>query len=252
MNVKHLVLGSLSLSLMLACEGDKDPRTREVFCRDWAAAACSEDTVSACQAASAEECRHSQEDFCRDLVPEKGFSDAYGDTCIDAVSAAYEDADLKGDELGTVLKLAQPCDKLNAGPKERGESCSMNSDCDAPAGYVCVMKSDQEKGSCEIPEETGAGRDCSAAQKTCPSGFYCNGENCVEAKDVGEKCTIQAECGDTGYCDKDKCAARATVGSACNADYECAAGICYEFEGKKTCTDRIRLARAEPLCEDLR
>jgi hypothetical protein len=240
------------LCLAAACKDDKEPRTREEFCRDWAAAAWSEETVSACQAESAEECRHAQEGFCRDLVPEKGFSDAFGDVCIDAVSAAYEDADLEDDELGTVLKLAEPCDKLIAGPKARGESCSSNSDCDAPAGYVCVKKSDDEKGSCEIPEPAEAGRDCSAAQKTCPSGFYCDGKNCVESKDVGDECTIQEECGETGYCHSGKCAARVAVNAKCTEDYECSSGICYEFEGDKTCTDRIRLARAEPICEDLR
>jgi len=28
-------------------------------------------------------------------------------------------------------------------------------------------------------------------------------------------------------------------------------GICYEFEGEETCTNRIVLSRAEPLCDDL-
>jgi hypothetical protein len=32
---------------------------------------------------------------------------------------------------------------------------------------------------------------------------------------------------------------------------QCSAGICYEFEGELTCTDRIVLSRAEPLCDDL-
>jgi hypothetical protein len=114
------------------------------------------------------------------------------------------------------------------------------------------MKSDDEKGRCEIPEPTEAGRDCSATQKTCPSGFYCNGDNCVESKDVGGKCMIQEECGDDAYCDEGKCAARGGVNASCSADYECESGICYELDGEKSCTDRIRLARAEPICEDLK
>lgn len=238
--------------LLSACTGDKEPRTREQFCRDWAAAACSEETVSACQASNAEECRQSQEDFCRDLVPKEGFSDVYGDECIDAVSAAYEDADLRAAEIATVLRLGAPCDKLIVGVKERGESCAADGDCDAPGGYVCVMKSDKKTGTCEIPQEVGAGRDCSAAQKSCPSGFYCNGEYCVESRDVGAKCTIQGECGETGYCDAGKCAERVEVDGDCSADHECASGICHEFIGEKTCTDRIRLAKAEPVCAELK
>ncbi|HKP62248.1 MAG TPA: EB domain-containing protein [Polyangiales bacterium] len=250
MKLKYLVL--VSMLAVLACEEDKEPRTHEQFCRDWAAAACTEETVSACQASSPEECRQSQEDFCRDLVPSKGFSDQFGDVCIDAVGAAYEDADLEDEEIATVLRLGEPCDKLIAGEKERGESCDSNTDCDAPAGYVCVMKSDKATGTCEIPQEVEAGRDCSAAQKTCPSGFFCNGDNCVESRDVGDACKIQEECGDTAYCDKGKCAARVGVNGTCREDYECESGICYEYDGKKSCTDRIRLARAEPICEDLR
>ncbi|HKU44989.1 MAG TPA: hypothetical protein VJR89_42810 [Polyangiales bacterium] len=252
MNAKLLCLGSMCL-IAVGCKGDDDePRTREQFCQDWATAACSDETVSACQASDASDCRQRQEDFCRDLVPSKGFSDEKGDACIDAVEAAYEDGDLKGDELATVLRLGPPCDMLIAGDKDRGESCDEDAECDTPAGYACVRKSDSEKGSCEIPEPVEAGRDCSAPQKTCPVGFFCNGDNCVEARDVGDACTIPEECGEAGFCDGGKCANRIKVNDACESDAECDSGICYAYDGEKTCTDRIRLARSEPVCEDLK
>jgi hypothetical protein len=249
MIARCLILG---LVLLAACKKQEPPRTREQFCRDWAAAACSEEVISVCQASSAEACHSSQEAFCRKLVP-SDFSDANGTVCIDAVRNAYKDADLKDAELATVLKLADPCDALIVGPKGQGDTCTKQSDCDASAGLQCVRKSTSSDGVCEVPEEVGGGRSCKAAQKTCSAGFYCDGNNCIEAKSSGQDCMIQEECGLSGFCGDDgKCADRLAVGDPCNSDGQCKTGICYEFQGNQTCTNRIRLARAEPLCDDLR
>ncbi|MEY4577761.1 MAG: hypothetical protein RL701_2464 [Pseudomonadota bacterium] len=209
------------LVLVIACADDEKPaaRTSEEFCQAWASAACSTEVISVCQAASAEECRQSQEDFCRTLVPAKTFSDAKGDACLAAVKAAYQDADLASEELATVLTLAEPCDTIIAGPKQRGDSCSDRSECDASAGYECVKKAD-----------TGA----------------------IEAKEVGDDCKIQEECDATGFCNEGKCAERFEVSEPCGFDEQCSNGICYAFEGTKTCTDRIRLSRAEPICATFR
>jgi hypothetical protein len=240
--------------VLVACgEDDEEPRSQEEFCQDWAKAACSEEVVSVCQSEGADECRQSQEDFCRKLVPEDTFSDAKGQACIDAVADAYEDGDLKGEELAVVLKLAAPCDRIIQGPKEAGDSCTKRSECDASAGYECVKKADKETGSCQLPEVVAAGKDCEAAQKTCGVGNYCNGENCVEANDVGDDCTIPEECGEEGFCNDDgKCAERFAVNESCSSDAECATGICYEFDGEKSCTDRVVLSRSEPICGDFR
>jgi hypothetical protein len=240
------------LLLCIAC-GDDEPeaRTHEEFCRDWAAAACTSEVVDVCQAEGPEECRQTQEDFCRDLVPED-FSDHEGDACIDAVSAAYEDGELRGDELATVLKLGPPCDRLIVGPKSEGQSCSERTDCDLSTGFECVRKAGLEDGTCQLAELIEAGRDCEAVQATCETGFYCDGENCVEAKDAGDVCMIQEECGEEGYCSAEgECVARGGTGTPCTADLQCSEGICYEFEGEQTCTDRIVLSRAEPLCDEL-
>jgi hypothetical protein len=237
--------------LLVACGKDEPKdRTRSEFCRSWAEAACSEETISACQSADAEACTSSQEDACIERVP-ADFSDAKGDACIAAVKAAYADADLKGDELATVLRLAGPCANIVRGPKSVGQSCTSNSDCDASSGFTCV-NSLQRESTCQKAEIVQAGRDCSAPQKTCEEGFFCDGDNCIEAKDANDDCSIHEQCG-TGFCNDDgKCEARRKVSESCTADIECGDGVCYSFENKKSCTDRIILARSEPLCEELR
>jgi hypothetical protein len=142
---------------------------------------------------------------------------------------------------------------LIKGSKDEGEDCDANEDCDGPAGFECVRHADAETGTCQVPEVTGAGKDCSSKRKICGAGFYCNGDNCIEAKDAGDGCTIQEECGEAAFCTTGgKCETRHKVGTECTSDIECDDGICYEYEGKKTCTNRIRLARSEPLCEDLK
>lgn len=252
MNLRRLGLGLL-LVLAFSCGDDeKEPRTREEFCKDWAEAACSEETVSACQAEDAESCRAAQASWCADRIPED-FSDEMGQVCIDAVKAAYRDGDLQGGELATVLSLGGACDKLIKGDKDEGEDCDETSDCDAAGGFVCVRHSDEERGTCQIPQVVDAGRDCSSKQKLCEAGFYCNGDNCIEAKDAGDDCSIQEECGEDGFCSSEgQCETKLKTSEICTRDYECEEGICYEYEGEKTCTDRIRLGRSEPLCDDLK
>jgi hypothetical protein len=240
------------LALVACGEDEAEPRTREQFCQDWAKAACNDEVVSVCQAEGPDECRQSQEDACRKLVTDD-FSDAKGQACIDAVGDAYEDANLRDEELATVLRLAAPCDQLLKGTKGTGDSCTKRSDCDAPSGFDCVKKADKATGTCQIPEITGAGRKCDADQKTCEPGFYCDGDNCVEAGDVGDDCTIPEQCGETSYCnDLGECAERAATGESCSSDTECTTGICYEFDGDQECTDRIVVSRSEPICDDLR
>ena len=239
------------LSLAACKEDEPEPRSREVFCRDWAIAACSEEVVSVCQAADAESCRQSQEDFCRTIAPES-FAGDRSDMCIEAVAAAYADGDLSGSELLTVRLLAEPCHQLSRGTRGEGQSCMERNDCNSAAGFDCVKKSDRMSGTCEIPEMSGPGEDCEADQQICTTGFFCNGENCIAARDEGDPCMHHEECED-GFCDVDgACAARFDIGDPCDDDAQCGAGICYDFDGELVCANRIVLTRTEPICEDLR
>jgi len=242
-------------SLLVGCSGaDEKPasRTREQFCQQWAEAACSDEVVSVCQATNAAACHLSQQKFCEQLVP-AGFADDQADACLAAVKAAYVDADLTSTELLTVFKLGKPCDKLVRGPRARGESCTSNLDCDAPSGFVCVMKGSNTSGTCQTPVLKNPGLSCAAAEQICTDGFYCNGSNCVEGKAIGDDCASHQECGPEAYCAEDStCTKRLAVAEPCSEDIQCQSSVCFDFGDEKTCLDRLRLSRTEPACSNLR
>jgi hypothetical protein len=249
-NTSILLLGAL----LFACNsgGDSGERTRASFCADWARSACSKETVSACQAPSQAACEGSQAKACLKLVPEE-FSDSKGSACIDAVKAAYDDGDLRDAELATVFRLAGPCAAIVRGPGDMGDECSSTRDCNAPGGLMCVRKGSDKLGECQVPVEVAGGRDCSAANKVCGAGFYCDGNNCIEAKSAGRDCTNTEECTTGLFCNPTgKCEAGRGVSASCTDDIQCSTGICLGDADKMICTDRVVLARSEPVCDDLR
>jgi hypothetical protein len=254
--MRTLSLLLTSLLTLAACSSDDPPpqQTQPEFCQDWAAAACSSQVISACQAADVSQCQAAQLSFCADLIPSEGFGAESGGACLAAVGAAYADADLTADELKTVLRLAAPCDRLVRGPKAQGEACNEPLDCNGPAGFTCVIKGGATAGTCQQPVTVGAGLDCSALGTECTEGFYCNGQNCIVGHDVGVACVRTDECGTEGFCSAaNVCEARRTVDADCTLDEQCLSGLCYRYaSGDQVCTDRVRLARTELICEDLR
>lgn len=251
--MKRLILSLSGAFLVLACSSDESsPQTVSSFCEQWAEGACSDQVVSACQAAEASDCQASQIAFCLDLVPSEGFAGSQAGQCLDAVRAAYTDADLTADELETVLRLEAPCDRLISGPGARGATCTSRLDCDAPEGFDCVFKGNDATGTCQVPTPVAAGLDCSGDSAVCAEGFYCDGENCIGGQSPGEACTVNRECND-GYCSAGTCVAHLEVDVACTFDEQCESGLCYQFSAtEQVCTDRVRLSRTEPICEDLR
>jgi hypothetical protein len=247
----------LALSLVaFACASsdDDEPDTASAFCERWADAACSDEVVSACGAAGAEDCRAAQAARCLSELPSGTFSGERADQCLESIEAAYRDADLSSDELGTVLRFQAPCDQLIRGLAAEGESCTARADCNAPAGFDCVFKADAATGTCRRPASVGAGEDCSAPNAVCGAGFYCNGENCIAGENVGEACTSTRQCSSSSFCGlTSSCEARLPIDAPCGFDEQCNSGLCYRFSPtEQVCADRVRLSRSEPTCDDLR
>lgn len=251
---KYLLVASVAWAVTSCGNADETPAlTREAFCQQWAERACGDQVVSACQAQDTESCRASQKSFCLDLVP-KAFSSERANECLTAVGAAYADADLTGQELNTVMRLAEPCNRIVKGPIGKGGTCTEHANCDGPGGFLCVTKANAAQGSCQVPETVGAGLQCDAAQQICDAGFYCNGANCIAVKAVGQLCTDDIECGAAALCTSDGvCTARLGVSAPCTTDEQCLSELCYDFGGAgATCVDRLRLSPSEPACEKLR
>lgn len=248
----------LALSLAVAaCSSSEDdePRTTADFCARWAEAACSDEVLSVCQAAGAEDCRRAQTAACAAQLPSGEFSGESADQCLEAVEAAFEDADITADEVGAVFRLQAPCDQLVRGFAAEGQDCTSREDCDAPAGYDCVFKGEQQlTGVCRLPVTVGAGQDCSAPDAVCGAGFYCDGENCIAGEAAGDPCTSHRQCASTAFCNQaGVCEARKPLNDACGFDEQCGSGLCYAFSAtRQVCTDRVRLSPSEPICEDLR
>jgi hypothetical protein len=258
-----IALFALVLSLPLACSSDPEEppnplATRDGFCQAWAESACTAKVVDYCTT-QVSACQATQKDVCLDLVP-RSYSSVHAEGCLRAVGGAYEDGDLSAEELGVVLHLASPCDKLSSGASGDGDSCTENNDCNTVDGFVCVIKKGAATGVCAEPEVVGAAEECTGKKQICAEGYYCN-DNCVVYKktDTGV-CEGDYQCKPEDHCVEDAddpetshCVARSGTGEACTADSDCASGICLpETDTESVCVSTIRLSRNEPLCENLK
>lgn len=232
---------------VVGCQGE--PLGREDFCERWGSAVCTSEVISVCQT-TASACRASQAASCRDWLP-ADFQDVGVGECLDAVRAAYEDADLDARELDVVWRLGAPCNNIVVSGQS-GDVCRRDEDCSPSAGLTCVLKS-EATGTCERAELVEAGFSCEEANQACEAGFYCDGEHCIVGADVDDSCKNDSQCAAGLFCSNEVCAERLPVGSDCTSDFECDSRICYEVDaGERVCVDRIRLSPAEPACDTLK
>lgn len=244
-----LVCALLSPGMLAVAGCQGEPLEREGFCERWGSAACTSEVISVCQT-TASSCQASQAASCRDWLP-SDFQDVGVGECLDAVRAAYEDADLDADELDVVWRLGAPCNRIVVAG-ESGDACQRDDDCSRSAGLTCVFK-DEASGTCQRAELVEAGFSCSEADQACEPGFYCDGEHCVVGGDAEDSCKNDSQCGLGLFCSNEVCAERLPVGADCTSDSECESRICYEVDaGERVCVDRIRLSPAEPACDALK
>jgi len=229
------------------------------FCEGWAKAACNKTVVKNCAGADVETkeltqgCIESQQTFCEGLVPSSGYSSEQAGVCLAAVQSAYADGKLSADDIAIVRHRGEPCNHLIKGPKDEGEDCTTDDDCDTLKNYVCVMKG--ASGSCEIPSVVDNGASCKAPDAACNPGHYCDsGSHCVESSDVGDSCTDTFQCLSGLDCDTDKqkCALRVDP-LKCKADEDCVSGVCDLAAGSASgkCVSQVTLTQTDSLCEDL-
>jgi hypothetical protein len=236
-------------------DADNTLRNQASFCGQWAKAACNDNVVSNCDEQDKEACVANQESFCETLVPSTGYSSKRAKDCIDAVRAAYADAELDAAELDVVLRLGGDCAHLVAGPDKMGEVCSEPNDCDTVHDYTCVIKAGDATGTCQIPMIQQNGEPCDGLAMVCNAEAYCDGENCLVRKAAGKACAYDAMCEDGDVCNipddstdgSGTCSAKLALRATCTQDSDCASNIC--LAGK--CTSKVVLTAESSVCQNL-
>jgi hypothetical protein len=233
--------------------------TADGFCTKWAENACSTAVVSACSATDAAACQDSQKAECLRRLP-VGYSSEFAKQCLDAVKAAYADADLSQEELAVVRNFAEPCDKLIEGDGGDGAVCTDRTDCNTLQDLDCVKKAGEATGQCRVPDIVGGGISCVEPQKTCADGFYCDGSHCIERVAIGQPCANDDECTADARCASGSdggtgtCVARGDVTDPCTENADCKSDICVTLAGQSTgiCLSQVRLTAESTLCASLR
>jgi hypothetical protein len=272
MNRKLCVLVGL-LAWVGGCGEDEKEAAVGVadFCSGWAISACSQATVDACQAASVEACRATQQDVCLELIGDD-FIDNEWEACLNGIELAYQDADLTASEL-KLTAMGGACANVVSGPGDEGDDCDEDRDCDRQSDLECVFRDGAAMGTCQVPEEIGAGRQCNDPEDVCVDDFFCSMDYCLARYEDGESCTHSGQCNSDAFCNLDRsaadagspdggspgggsagvCEARHPTNDPCTADEQCQSGICYQFASdERVCINRLRLSRSEPICATLR
>jgi hypothetical protein len=248
-----------------ACSGARegsnvDPlSSTEGFCTQWAKNACSKAVLASCAAQSVEGCVSTQKSFCLSILPSAGYSPKFAAPCLQAVKVAYSEARLNADARETVLRLGPPCDKLIQGPGGVGSPCSRDADCNTLESLACVSKG-TSGGTCQVPQQVGGGFSCALPQQTCAPGFFCDGANCLAARQLDDPCSASEPCSQELKCPIDSdggsafCVAKAEIGGSCSSDDDCKSMICAKSASASTgvCTADIILRADDQICGNLR
>jgi hypothetical protein len=264
------------IPVALACSGAKKApgsttnRTAEEFCESFGRSACNETVVSKCSGGGTDtdKCIASQAAFCMSKLESPAFYNSKNaKVCLNAVAEAYKDAKLSAAEVQVVRELAAPpCDQLIKGPGSLGSTCTRTQDCNTLEDLSCVIRPGDSTGSCQVPEIVGGGFSCTAPEKVCADGFYCNGQNCIEQPNqAGADCASDIPCGSGFNCIDTSpdagtgqpcgaeasscvCQAKISTGGACTLASECKSGVC----AGKICQELVELTAEAAFCADLR
>lgn len=196
---------------------------------------------------------------CLDMVPSRLYNESGAEECLDAVERALLDGELTSAERDAVIELKGACSRLLSGRGERGDACSVDSDCNVEDGFACLRKLDEVAGTCQVPEIVRAGRSCEAPQKVCEIGFYCSEAGyCIEERAEHEECSEVQPCQSQFRCvevtdgDGSTCRAKIDVGGACEADEECGSGICRQGVSSLVCARTLVVDVGAEICETFR
>jgi hypothetical protein len=253
-------------SALVGCGGDEGSGsagfkypTEFDFYRAVAAAQCSADIVTRCYGsddASLKEnttsCLDVRDAYAVSNPDKREYHPEDAELCVKAYTDAYKDAVLSPTELDTIA--ASCLTVLHDGGVD-GEDCTQDAECDASAGYRCVLK--PEGGTCQKPVPVSRGDRCKEAAEQCEAGYQCTGGSCIALSGEGEACSDTVLC-DEGYSCVGKaqptCEAQKGNGSSCSRDSDCKGGFC--LKGKSdtegTCASSDRFDFTSATCASFR
>ena len=257
--------------------GRADPlTTSEGICERWAAAACNDEVVRACNGSNGttEECVADQEAYCLDELVGEDFDRGLAQDCIDAVKKAYSDGEITAEERLDVIKLDEgPCADLlasgspgtggaggaggTATPKPAGASCDHLVDVCVDTAYCdpeidfCRLKADEGEPCCVLdPRFLEPACESGSPEIPCTPGTFCSEGVCVALGKTDAPCVTDAQCAKNYFCGSDDtCLPLGEDSDSCDSDDQCASGY-FCSESFDECRDFIVVGTPE-LCRHL-
>ncbi len=276
----------VGLAVVAACSSGKDGpsgrtdplTTSQGICAQWAAAACNDDVVRACNGSSGTtaECVGDQQDFCLEVLVGDDFDRELAQDCIDAVEKAYADGEITADERLEVILLEKgPCaETLASGtpgaggaggaggesppaPKLAGARCNPMADVCVDTAYcdpevdVCVLKAAEGEICCVIdPMFLEPACESGLPEVPCTPGTFCSDGICVALGRTDDPCVDDEQCASNYFCGSDGlCLQLGEDSDRCESDDQCASGY-FCSESFDECRDFIVVGTPE-LCRHL-
>jgi hypothetical protein len=209
-----------------------------LFCGALAAGECNRNVVRACYgsdqgtlARDRSRCIEARQAQCNPGGQPYRAEHALG--CLVARQGALADAVWTRHEIA---EADEACLKVFSGEGQEGEACASNVDCDAAAGFACIVRPGKPQGICGEPKRVGGGRDCSDPLSVCQDGFYCDPEilSCLAGRNEGRQCSATEPCAAAFYCTNEAgggCRPKLENGLPCTDDKLCSGGFCLRPAG---------------------
>ena len=264
--MRHVVFMSALLGLSLihcSSKDNKGPKYPDAssFCAALGRAECGDKVVTACNASSKDACASHRQDVCKSTyvtpATAKGltYDAAQAETCVNAVSSAYNDAVISGDDAQSISKA---CSAVFSKQGAKGASCASDLDCKRSDGLQCVIHvaaqanadAGEPEGTCQVPRPQPGGNLCTAPDATCVTGYHCSSDShCLQDEPMGSNCSAVDPCLAELLCTAGTCVDKLANRTACTSDDECLNGICLQgTDGSQQCASSQILAPSEPFC----
>lgn len=272
--MKRFALVSLVLSVAgvvaVGCGGD-DETTQPTgwlypnatsFCARAAEVVCNDEVVTGCYGSSSSSLEDDKQS-CLDAYASQQvcnpndlpYKPNAAEECISQLGSVWSDGRI---DMTEYEAMTAACNKVFFEGRETDAECDKDIDCNTLDGAVCLLKTGQTQGTCQIPELVDNGNDCPADNAVCGEGYYCDpsAEACISRADIGDECGADKPCVESALCSEQTslCVAKTANGGVCTNPLQCANGFCALPVGQTegTCAAAITLDVTSSYCVPFR